>query len=285
MTARGGSMRHVWSGLLLAVAAIACAASDPEDGGSETHFLTPCDEDLDCSELSEPHLCFAGYCRPEDEVPETNACTEPLRAPDDVLILGDSVLELSGFSSCVEARAESAGFLAADAEYRDVASALTSFLSETNLAFSLHTQYADAIAAGPFRLVIMNGGATDMLQLSCPMPVADDCPAVQAALAGADQLFSRMAADGVERIAYLFYPDPLDNEPFKAGLDVLRPLLEARCADAPVPCLWVDLRATFTENTDYYGSDGIVFSSTGACAASDTLWTALAERCPDAPSP
>lgn len=282
MVARGAGVRVLrrWFGaLLLAVAAVACAASDPEDGGSETHFLTPCEEDLDCRDLSEPHLCFAGYCRPEDEVPETNACTDPLRAPHDVLILGDSVFELSDFSSCVEARARSEELLADDAHYRDSASALTSFLSEANTAFSLNTQYSSAIATGPVRLVIMNGGATDMLQLSCPTPIAADCPAIQAALEGAEQLLSRMADDGVERIAYLFYPDPLDNAPFQAGLDVLRPLLEALCASGPVPCLWLDLRPTFAGNTTYYGADGIVFSQAGACAATDTLWTALTERC------
>jgi hypothetical protein len=276
----GRGLRLFCGALLLAAAALACAASEPEDGGSETHFLTPCEEDVDCEAFAEPHVCHAGYCRPEDEVPETNACTEPLTQPNDVLIFGDSVLELSEFSTCVEARAVTEALLAADAHYRDSASALTSFLSETNLNFSLHTQYADALAGGPVRLVIMNGGATDMLQLSCPTPVADDCPAVQAAVDGAEQLFLRMADDGVERIVYLFYPDPLDNEPFRAGLDVLRPLLEARCADSPVPCLWVDLRSTFAGNADYYGSDGIVFSQTGACAATDTLWTALEERCP-----
>jgi hypothetical protein len=278
---RAGARELRWfcGALLLAAAPLACAASEPEDGGSETHFLTPCEEDVDC-EAFEEHVCHAGYCRPESEVPETNACTEPLTQPNDVLILGDSVLELSEFSTCVEARAVTEDLLAADAHYRDSASALTSFLSETNLNFSLHTQYLDALAAGPVRLVIMNGGATDMLQLSCPMPVADDCPAVQAAVDGAEQLLARMAGDGVERIVYLFYPDPLDNEPFKAGLDVLRPLLEARCADGPVPCLWVDLRSTFAGNTDYYGADGIVFSHAGACAATETLWPALEERCP-----
>lgn len=265
---------------LLAALALACATSEPEDGGSETHFLTPCEEDVDCSDFDEPHLCYGGYCRPESEVPETNACTAPLAAPNSVLVLGDSVLELSEFAGCLDSLAAEKGTLAADAHYRDSASAVTSFLSETNYNFSLHAQYTDALAAGPSRLVVMNGGATDMLQLSCPLPVAADCPAVQAALAGATALFTRMADDGVERIAYLFYPDPRDNAAFASGLDALRPLLEAACAASPVPCLWIDLRPTFAGSADYYGSDGIVFSAAGACAAADTLWTALAERCP-----
>ena len=274
-------LRRLAGALLLAATAFACAASEPEDGGSETHFLTPCEDDLDCSAFDEPHLCYGGFCRPESDVPETNACTAPLSAPSSVLVLGDSVLELSEFATCLDGLAAEQGALAADAHYRDSASAVTSFLSETNYNFSLHAQYADAMAAGPARLVVMNGGATDMLQLSCPVPVAADCPAVQAALDGATALFSRMADDGVERIAYLFYPDPRDNADFKSGLDALRPLLEGACAASPVPCLWIDLRATFAGSADYYGADGIVFSQTGACAAADTLWTALDERCPE----
>jgi hypothetical protein len=279
--ARRAAIQRLARAALACVLAIACAASEPEDGGSETHFLRPCVEDIDCTGFDEPHLCADdGYCRPESEVTQPSACMAPLSTPEDVLILGDSVLELSEFSGCLETRAASEGRLPADAHYRDSASALTSFLAEG--AFSLHEQYATARDAGPARLVIMNGGATDMLQLNCPMPVADDCPAVQAALSGARLLFARMAEDGVARLAYLFYPDPVDNTGLKAGLDTLRPLLENACAQSPIPCLWIDLRPTFASGSDYFGDDGIVFSQAGACAAADTLFSALAERCPAA---
>lgn len=275
------ALRCFFGAASLAASPFACATSAPEDGGSETHFLTPCEDDGDCGNFDEPHLCYGGYCRPESEVPETNACTAPLSSPNSVLVLGDSVLELSEFASCLDSRGTEEGMLAAGAHYRDSTSAVTSFLTETNYHFSLHAQYAGARAGGPARLVVMNGGATDMLQLNCPMPVAAECPAVQAALDGATALFARMADDGVERIAYLFYPDPRDNGDFKSGLDALRPLMEDACAGSPVPCLWIDLRPTFAGSTDYYGSDGIVFSRTGACAAADTLWSALDERCPE----
>jgi hypothetical protein len=280
-TERPAVWRRFARAALACVLALACAASEPEDGGSETHFLRPCVEDIDCAGFDEPYLCADdGYCRPESEVTPPSACMEPLSTPEDVLILGDSVLELSEFSGCLETRAASEGVLPGGTHYRDSASALTSFLAEG--AFSLHEQYESALAAGPARLVIMNGGATDMLQLNCPMPVSEDCPAIRAALSGAELLFTRMAADGVARIAYLFYPDPVDNAAFKAGLDVLRPLLEGACAESQIPCLWIDLRPTFASSSGYFGDDGIVFSQTGACAAADTLLSALAERCPAA---
>jgi hypothetical protein len=198
-------------------------------------------------------------------------------APSDVLVLGDSLIALSSFAEQLEQIATASTALAEGQHFRVHASSLTSMLAEGTL--SLSQQYATAREEAPARLVIMDGGETDVLNDVCDSPPSYDCPAIQAAVSGAEKLLGAMAADGVEHIAYFFYPDPNGNDAVKQRLDVLRPLIENVCGRLPIACHWVDLRPSFAGHAEYLASDGLVFSGQGASVTAQTIWQRLQQRC------
>jgi hypothetical protein len=209
---------------------------------------------------------------------EPLGCDAVPLAASDVMLLGDVVIELSTFATELESLAQSAGALGADEHYRNYATAALSFLAQNQ--FSMSMQYDAARAEGGARVVVMDGGATDVLNLPCGTQPAADCPAVVAALQGAEALFQRMAADGVEDVVYFFYPDTTMNPGLRAGIDTLRPLLENACGRSPVTCHWLDLRPTFAGHPDYLvGVDGIVFGGAGALAGASAVWSLMRERC------
>jgi hypothetical protein len=197
--------------------------------------------------------------------------------PEDLAVLGDSLIELSPFTASLEQAAVAAGVLAPDAHYRAYASHLTSFLAEGPL--SLGAQYSAAHAERAARVLIMDGGATDMLNDPCASAPTPECPAVKAALRGFELLLAQFAADGVEHLVYLSYPHPIDNPSLKAGLDTLRPLLENACGKSRVACHWLDLRPVFSGHPGYAGPDGIVFSESGAEAAATAAFELMRTRC------
>ncbi len=242
--------------------------------------------DGDCAVLGEEHRCESGYCRrPDGETaPPLSGGEDCAPAPlgvDELVVLGDSLLTLSVFASELEAVAVEAGGveLGADEHLRDYSSELTSMLAEGPLG--LQNQYAASVAEGPARVVILDGGATDMLQDTCPSGPTPDCPAVEAAVLGAERLLAEMATDGVEHVVYFFYADATANEALREGIDVLRPLIENACGRSPVPCHWLDLRPVFEGHYAEYvvGVDGIVFSDAGARATAEAIWGLVEERC------
>jgi hypothetical protein len=244
----------------------------------------PCISDVDCAALDDSYECESGYCR----VPGQSAaagldqsCEPTALAADDLIVIGDSLITLSIFTSELEAVAADAGgiTLSQDEHLRDYASALTSMLAEGPL--SLLNEYADSQQDGPARVVVMDGGATDMLQDACPSGPAPDCPAVVDAVRGAHLLLEQMAEGGVEHVVYFFHADPVDNPDLKAGLDVLRSLVENVRGHSPVACHWLDLRPVFEgQYADYVvGVDGIVFSDAGARASARAVWQLIEERC------
>lgn len=242
--------------------------------------------DADCVALGEEHRCESGYCRRSDgeTAPPLSGgedCAPAPLAADELVVLGDSLLTLSVFTGELEAAAVAAGGveLGADEHLRDYSSELTSMLAEGPLG--LHNQYDASQEDGPARVVIMDGGATDMLQDACAGGATPDCPAVQAAVLGAERLLARMADDGVQHVVYFFYADATANEALREGIDVLRPLVENACGRSPVPCHWLDLRPVFEGHYAEYatGVDGIVFSDAGARAAAEAIWSLVEERC------
>jgi hypothetical protein len=267
--------------LLVGALALCCeSGSAGPQSGSESHFLVPCLADADCATLGNA-TCEGGFCRvdPESSGPgEPLGCDTAPLAASDVMLLGDVVIELSSFATELESQAASAGALGADEHYRNYAAAALSFLAQNQ--FSMSMQYDSARAEGGARVVVMNGGATDVLNLPCGSEPAADCPAVVAALEGAEALLQRMAADGVENVVYFFYPDTTMNPGLRAGIDTLRPLLENACGRSPVTCHWLDLRPTFAGHPDYLvGVDGIVFGEAGALAGASAVWSLMRERC------
>ncbi|HET9953842.1 MAG TPA: hypothetical protein VFQ61_05045 [Polyangiaceae bacterium] len=234
----------------------------------------------DCARLGQNFVCDAGYCRdvPQNQAPAPVAeCTPPSYEPDQIVILGDVLIELTVFGSALAEHAVSAGQLAEGMTFRNYASHLTSTLAEG--PFSIGNEYTTALQGEPPKLVVLDGGATDFLNDPCTGMLNDECPAVKAAISGAELLFQRFAQGGVEQIVYFFYGDPVGDPGLKAGLDLLRPLLRNACGRSAVPCHWLDLRELFAPHPEYVGADGLVFSEAGARASAAAVWKVMEDRC------
>lgn len=237
-----------------------------------------CVRDEDCSSLSRDFRCWAGYCRSSEPVEVApRACQPSSVGADDLLVMGDSLIELTPFVADFETLATSSGLLASGEHYRSTASSLMSFIASG--PFSIDAQYSSVRGAGVPRVVVFDGGATDVLNDECGATPRADCAAIQAAVKGAEQLLARLADDGVEHVAYFFYADVLGNPTLKASLDVMRPLLQNVCGKSRLPCHWLDLRPRFTEHPEFIGPDGIVLSESGANAAASAVFQLLRERC------
>ncbi len=238
-----------------------------------------CLTDLDCSKLADDRVCDAGYCRQFGAVfkPPVAACTPSNWAGADVLILGDVLIELSIYTAQLEKAAVAAGSLASGEHYRNQAAGKSSLLATGPM--SIDSEYTTARANGPARVIVMDGGATDVLTGQCAGMLNADCPAAQAAVSGAEQLFARFAQDGVEHVVYFFYGDPVDNEALKDGLDLMRGLLQNACGRSPVPCHWLDLRPVFSGHDEYVGAEGLVFTDAGATAAAAASYSFMQAQC------
>jgi hypothetical protein len=238
-----------------------------------------CLTDDDCSALGGNSRCDNGYCREPGPMlePASSSCAPSNIVASDVLVLGDVLIELSIYVEELEQRMIAAGSLAEGAHYRDGAQAASSLLATGALSFD--AQYTSARADGVPRVVIMDGGATDVLNDNCAGMLTPDCPAALGAVRGAEQLFERFAGDGVEQLVYFFYGDPVDNPSLKDGIDLLRPLLRNACGRSPVPCHWLDLRPAFADHPEYVGVDGLVFTDAGAAAAAQATFELMQARC------
>jgi hypothetical protein len=238
-----------------------------------------CLTDADCSELSDDSRCEDGFCREPGTAmqPGPMSCVPSNTASQDVLILGDVLIELSIYTDELEKSAVEAGSLADGEHYRNQAAGGTSLLATG--PFSIDGQYTTARQGGAPRVIIMDGGATDVLNENCADTLTPDCPAASAAVKGAEQLFSRFAQDGVEQIVYFFYGDPVDNPGLKDGIDLMRPLLQNACGKSPVPCHWLDLRPIFFGHPEFVGVDGLVFTDAGAKAAAAATFALMQARC------
>jgi hypothetical protein len=237
-----------------------------------------CLADADCAALGAAFTCQEGYCRgadpPSDLAPAM--CTISPLSGSDIAVIGDSLIEFTSFSTDLETDLVAAGALADGDHVRNYASHLYSVLAGGTLGIS--NQWATAETDGPVRVVVMDGGATDVLNEPCGAMPPDDCPAIQAAVSGAESLLAQFAADGVEHVVYAFYND-FDNAVVKAGVDVMRPFIENACGRAALPCEFLDLRSSFYGHPEYIGSDGIVWSEAGATASADAVTSVMIDRC------
>ena len=229
-----------------------------------------CSSDADCGALGGNHRCEDGECR------APAICLEPETQPSELVVMGDSLVELSGMVGALEEQARLGGWLGPNETLRNYSSSLNSFLAENQ--FANRNQLDAALAEAPVKVVILNGGATDVLQPTCDPPT-ESCPAVTDAVAGAEALFARMAEGGVESVVYWFYPNFLQDAGLRARIDVLRPLIRDACATSPVRCHFVDLRSSFPDRADYFGADGIVLGPEGASVAAKRVWTEIEQQC------
>lgn len=265
-----------------------CVASGPRiaeqrcaDETASSICDLPCLVDVDCSAVDETRACQAGFCRPKTGGPpelDPKTCAPPAFSSNDLVVLGDSFISLSVFVARLEAHAVTAGALATAEHFRGYASHLTSFIADNSLSIS--SEYDTARSEGPPRIVVMDGGATDMLNNPCPSGATPTCPAVDAAARGAELLLQRMAEDGVEHVFYFFYPDPVGDANLEGGLNALRPLIENACGKSPLACHWLDLRPVYAGHyAEYAGADGFVPSNAGADASALALWQLMQARC------
>jgi hypothetical protein len=237
-----------------------------------------CVQASDCAHLGGDFSCWSGFCRSEQPVGVApRSCTAPALASSELLVMGDSLIELTPFVANIEALALEANLLASGEHYLSTASSLMSFIATG--PFSIDAQYTSARAEGVPRVAVFDGGATDVLNDECGSTPRADCRAIEGAVAGAEQLLTRLAEDGVEHVVYFFYPDVLDHPTLRASLDVMRPLMQNVCGKSSVACHWLDLRPIFAEHPEFIGPDGIVFSESGAKAAATAVFALLRERC------
>ena len=239
----------------------------------------PCATDSDCGPVASGLACSSGFCRASADLAPSDpeACGDSETLGDEVVVLGDVFIAQTGaIITELEALAHEAGALASTDNYRDYTSAMQNSLSMSdNLMID---RYAAAQSQSPVKVVVMNGGGSDLLIRSCPDTPTADCPLMVDVVAGANQLLSQMATDGVDDVVWFYYPDPMDPL-LLAELDVLRPLLEQACANAPLPCHWVDLRTTFDGHYAEYMQTDFVPTAEGAKVAAAALWSTMEREC------
>jgi hypothetical protein len=233
-----------------------------------------CADDAGCLGLGDNYRCDRGYCRSVND-----NCRTGDTVGSEVALIGDTFIsDTHELTRALERLARSSGALRTDESYRDYSSALQSQLAGDPPALS--EQFGNALEEGPVKVVIMDGGGADVLMYRCADPVVPDCPLVENALSGAEALFESMAENGVNHVVYFFYPDYVGDARIKATIDVLRPLLEERCSNAPLPCHWLDLRPTFAGNYDEYVlPDGRNPTTLGAAASAEAIWSLMQQRC------
>jgi len=245
-----------------------------------------CAADDDCRVVSRSHRCEAGFCRAGD--PENglggaggssggpDACEHGEVSGNEVLFLGDSFIAATHqITAEVEQLAREAGALPVGERYRDESTMTNNALALTG--HGILSQYQRAVEDARVAVAILDGGGSDMLLGRCDQGTAD-CPVVANAAVAAQELFAQMAADGVSDVVYLFYPDAADPE-LRARMDALRPLVQAACEAATVPCSFIDLRPVFVDHSEYLASDGLNPSAAGARATAQAIWAAMQQAC------
>jgi hypothetical protein len=193
------------------------------------------------------------------------------------MVLGDMFLWQDRLiPTALEALARSAGALATGEQYRNYTSGTANLLALGGRLIA--QQYATGWSEGPARVVIMDGGGTDVLVGTCPEPPTVDCPILVDAVAAADELLGQMGADGVEDVIWVGYPGPADAV-LRAKMELLQPLLQGVCAGSVVPCHWVDLEPAFADHYAEYMAADAIPTAAGADVAAAEIWSVMQRRC------
>jgi len=284
--------RSACAGLPDAICIESAGPSTCGDAAPAGHCDVPCVADVDCAVLSAQHQCRGGVCRagsaPSEDPSSAGApgaagaaggssrCEASGVTANEVLVLGDSFFAQSHqITAYLEERQRARGLLPSGERYRDNSSLIGNALALGGKG--ILDQYTRGTGEAPVKVVIMNGGGADVLLTNCaPDP---SCPAITAAVTAAHDLFAQMATDGIQNVVYVAYPDPRDTS-VRARMDVLRPLLERECNDAPVPCRWLDLRPVFAgHDSDYVMADGMNPTAAGAKATADAIGSLMEDAC------
>lgn len=195
-------------------------------------------------------------------------CTKGPTKGSDVVMIGESFIAMShGITKEIQNLAIAAGSLASGDKYKD--NSVSGTLLSGNDPNAIPKQYAKAV---PVKFVLMDGGGNDCLQANNG----------DAALTAATALFKTMATDGVQKVQYFFYPDPLGSfasGSLKTCLDALRPKMKALCEGLTSPkCYWLDLRTVWNGHSEYT-SDGIHPTAAGDKATGAAIWAEMVKNC------
>jgi len=201
----------------------------------------------------------------------TGACTKGQTKGNQVAVIGESFIAAThGITQEIEKQAKANGSLGQSEHYVD--NSVSGTLLSGSDANAIPNQYKKAAQGGMIKYVLMDGGGNDCLQANNG----------DAALTAAQALFPNMAKDGVEKVVYFFYPDPLGSfasGTLKTCLDALRPKMKALCDGLTAPkCYWMDLRTVWNGHSEYT-SDGIHPTSAGSVATGDAIWEVMKSNC------
>jgi lysophospholipase L1-like esterase len=209
---------------------------------------------------------------PVDETsdePAAGECVKGTTAGNEVVFIGESFIALSSIPEETAKLAIANGSLKQGEQYHDFS------VSGTRMGDgAIPRQYTQAQAQHNIRYVLMNGGGNDCLQANDP----------NAPIPAAEKLFQEMAADGVEKIVYFFYPDAgggFAGGSLQTCLNQYRPKIKALCDGLTAPkCYWVDLAETeWKGNESAFTSDGIHPNGQGSVVTAKAIWNTMVENC------
>lgn len=201
---------------------------------------------------------------------DSGSCEIGSTQGNEVLFIGESFVAASSIPEETSKLARAAGSLAATDSYLD--ESISGTWIGNGAANSIPSQYRNN--SDGIRFVLMNGGGNDCWQGGQEQHRT-------AALSAAADLFDDMAANGVEKIVYFFYPDPIGSQyaSLTACLNLLRPEMKALCDGLTAPeCHWVDLRETWDGHPEYT-SDGIHVAGPGNVPTATAIFESMQANC------
>jgi hypothetical protein len=200
----------------------------------------------------------------------SGSCEKGTTMGNEVLFIGESFIAASTVPEETTKLARAAGMLSANDSYVD--KSVSGTWLGNGASNSIPAQYRSN--SNGVRFVIMNGGGNDCWQGGMETHRT-------AALNAATELWADMAENGVEKIVYHFYPDPIGSmyNSLKACLDLLRPEMKAKCDALTSPkCYWVDLRETWDGHPEYT-RDGIHIDGPGNVPTATAIFEAMEANC------
>ena len=200
----------------------------------------------------------------------SDTCQKGTTQGDEVLFIGESFIAASSIPEETTNLARAAGSLESNDSYVD--KSVSGTWIGNGASNSIPNQYRNN--SDGVRFVLMNGGGNDCWQ-------GGQESHRNAALDAARTLFEDMAENGVEKVVYFFYPDPIGNQyaSLTACLDLLRPAMKEVCDSQTAPkCYWVDLREAW-EGHPEYTSDGIHVAGPGNVPTATAIFEAMEANC------
>jgi hypothetical protein len=200
----------------------------------------------------------------------SGACQKGTTMGKEVLFIGESFIAASSIPEETTKLARAAGSLTANDSYVD--KSVSGTWIGNGASNSIPNQYKNNSSG--VRFVLMNGGGNDCWQ-------GGQESHRTAALSAAKTLFQDMGTNGVKKVVYFFYADPIGNQyaNLKSCLDLLRPAMKALCDEQTSPkCHWVDLRETWNGHPEYT-SDGIHVAGPGNAPTAAAIFDSMVKNC------